>query len=324
MEPRFSLPDSTPRSSKRELVIGGVRIYIYGLDELKRTSGVEIGVLYLAHMRTRTYLVTEAIAHEVLHQYRSDGRKKRYELIAITMDMRNHGEREVSREANLTWKDGNENHAMDLLSTISGSAQDFKLILDYLPTYFPQFTHFHNIMLGISLGAHTSYRLASLVPGQIEGFAIVVGCPNISSLLLTRLGIDPASLGTTMAELGEVPYDELEKIMNKEQRRRWPGALSRSIREGDRIVYEEFPTDVPMLICNGKQDSLVPTFHTADWLAKRRENGIMDEELVRFFVQDNTGHSCTKEMVAMISRWIGTIFESEIVPLPPVLTESRL
>lgn len=96
MEPRFSLPDSTPRSSKTELVIGGVKIYIYGLEELKRGDGVEIGVLYLAHMRTRTYLVTEAIAHEVLHQYRSDGRKKKFELIAVTMDMRNHGEREVS------------------------------------------------------------------------------------------------------------------------------------------------------------------------------------------------------------------------------------
>ena len=96
MEPRFSLPDSTPRSSKRELVIGGVKVYIYGLDELKRTSVGEIGVLYLAHMRTRTYLVTEAIAHEVLHRYRTDGTKKKYELIAITMDMRNHGEREVT------------------------------------------------------------------------------------------------------------------------------------------------------------------------------------------------------------------------------------
>jgi hypothetical protein len=96
MEPRFSLPASTPHSSRRELVIGGVKIYIYGLDELKRKSGVEVAVLYLAHMRTRTYLVTEAIAHEALHRYRTDGRKKRVELIAVTMDMRNHGDREVS------------------------------------------------------------------------------------------------------------------------------------------------------------------------------------------------------------------------------------
>jgi hypothetical protein len=95
MEPRFSLPPNTPRSSKTELVIGGIKIYIYGLDELKQTSGVEMAVLYLAHMRTRTYLVTEAIAHEVLHRYRTDGRKRMIQLIAVTMDMRNHGSREV-------------------------------------------------------------------------------------------------------------------------------------------------------------------------------------------------------------------------------------
>lgn len=81
MEPRFSLPASTPLPSKTELVIGGVKIYIYGLEELARKSGVEIAVLYLAHMRTRTYLVTEAIAHEVLHRYRTDGRAKRVEII---------------------------------------------------------------------------------------------------------------------------------------------------------------------------------------------------------------------------------------------------
>ena len=96
MEPRFSLPSSTPRSSKTELVIGGVQIYIYGLHELEQKSDVAIAVLYLAHQRTRTYLVTEAIAHEILHRYRSDGRKKRVELIAVTMNMRNHGDREVS------------------------------------------------------------------------------------------------------------------------------------------------------------------------------------------------------------------------------------
>jgi hypothetical protein len=95
MEPRFSLPATTPLSSKKEMTIGGVQIYIYGLDELKHQSGVEVAVVYLAHNRTRTYKVTEGIAHEVLHQYRSDGRPKKLELIALTMNMRNHGDREV-------------------------------------------------------------------------------------------------------------------------------------------------------------------------------------------------------------------------------------
>lgn len=94
LEPRFSLPLSTPRSSKKALVIGGVQIYIYGLEELAEQSG-DVTVLYLAHNRTRTYLVTEAIAHEILHQYRNDGREKKRGMIAVTMNMRNHGDREV-------------------------------------------------------------------------------------------------------------------------------------------------------------------------------------------------------------------------------------
>jgi hypothetical protein len=95
MEPRFSLPPDTPLSSKKELVIGGVRIYIYGLEELQGGENERIAVLYLAHNRTRTYLVTEGVAQEVLHRYRTDQRQKNAPLIAVTMNMRNHGDREV-------------------------------------------------------------------------------------------------------------------------------------------------------------------------------------------------------------------------------------
>lgn len=95
MEPRFSLPADTPLSSKKELVIGGVRAYVYGLDELKCSVDDNIAILYLAHNRTRTYKVTEGVAHEVLHRYRTDGRRKKAQLISVTMNMRNHGDREV-------------------------------------------------------------------------------------------------------------------------------------------------------------------------------------------------------------------------------------
>ncbi|KAF5575303.1 alpha beta hydrolase family domain-containing protein [Fusarium pseudoanthophilum] len=102
-----------------------------------------------------------------------------------------------------------------------GSAQDFKLILDYLPAYLPRFRNFHNIMLGVSLGGHTAWRMASVAPGQFEAFAIVVGCPNLTSLLLSRLGLDAATFGVDQDELDKVPYAELEKVMSEEQRRRW-------------------------------------------------------------------------------------------------------
>lgn len=111
LEPRFSLSDDTPRSSRTEFVIGGIRVYVYGLPPTP-VSAERASILYMAHQRTRTYKVTEGMAHEILHQYRSRSRIEPKEtLLAVTFDMRGHGEREISREANLTWKDGNEQHA---------------------------------------------------------------------------------------------------------------------------------------------------------------------------------------------------------------------
>lgn len=186
-------------------------------------------------------------------------------------------------------------------------------------------------MAGISLGAHTAYRLASLAPHQLKGFAIIVGCPNLTSLLLSRLGIDPANLGTTATELDTLSYDRLEKVMDEQQKLRWPRALAEVVREGDRKVYEEFPADLPLLICNGKQDPLVPAFYTASWVEKRRRRraGLTSgkEENVNFFVQENTGHSCTKEMVAMMAVWLGKLYEAENpenAEVRSVLTESHL
>lgn len=199
---------------------------------------------------------------------------------------------------------------MDLLSLISGSAQDFKLILDYLPTYFPQFTGFYNVMAGVSLGGHTAWRMASIASaGDLHGLAMIVGCPNLTALLLGRLGIDPASLGTTEDELHKVSYEKLERVMNEEQRRRWPKPLAELVGDGDRRVSEEFPADIPLLLCNGMQDELVPARHTAAWVNDHRCQGASK---VDFFVQDNTGHSCTKEMVAMLAAWLGTLFEVPI------------
>ncbi|KAK1238113.1 hypothetical protein MKX08_002692 [Trichoderma sp. CBMAI-0020] len=309
LEPRFSLPSTTPRSSKTAIAIGGVTIYVYGLEELKQKSGVGVGVLYLAHNRTRTYLVTEGIAHEILHRYRNDGRRKKVEMIAVTMNMRNHGDRQVSRDANLTWSGGNDNHAMDLMSMISGATQDFKLVLDFLPAYFPQFTRFHNIMLGVSLGAHTAWRMALAAQGQIEAFGMVVGCPNLTSLLLERLGIDAAVFGVKGEELETVEYNQLEKVMSEQQRRRWPRALAELIRKDDERILQEFPTDVPVFMCNGEYDKLVPSRYTSAWLERRKAmlsgDVFSKESKARLFVQENTGHSCTKEMVAMLADWLG-------------------
>lgn len=197
---------------------------------------------------------------------------------------------------------------LDLLSTISGAAHDFKLLLDYLPAYLPQFSRFRNIMMGVSLGGHTAWQMPALAPSQLEALAIVVGCPNLTSLLVERLGIDASSLGAKADHLHTVRYDDLQTVMTEQQKRRWPRALADLAREADRKVEDEFP-DVPMMLCNGQYDTLVPARYIASWVERRRKRqgnaGVKDTEL---FVQENTGHSCTKEMVAKIADWLGDMY----------------
>lgn len=196
---------------------------------------------------------------------------------------------------------------------ISGAAQDFKLLLDFLPSYLLQFKKFHNIMMGVSLGGHTAWQMPLLAPGQLDAMAIVVGCPTLTSLLLERLGIDAATLGVEPEQLHTVSYDTLERVMTDQQRGRWPRALGDLVRETDRKVEEQVPSEIPMLLCNGEYDTLVPARYTAAWL-KRREKGVGGSSpevsgKTTLFIQENTGHSCTKEMVAMTADWLGKMYQ---------------
>lgn len=189
---------------------------------------------------------------------------------------------------------------------ISGSAQDFRLIMDYLPSYLPQFTRLHNVMAGVSLGGHTAWRMASLVePGQIEAYAMVVGCPTLGELLLSRLGISE--------EMSTCTYGDLSEVMTETQRRRWPRALHELVVQDDKKLADGFPTDVPVLLCNGALDPLVPPQYTSAWIERRRQKLAKDvvNENMRLFVQENTGHSCTKEMVALIAEWLRELFQGQ-------------
>ncbi|KAL2824346.1 Alpha/Beta hydrolase protein [Aspergillus cavernicola] len=307
LEPHFSLADSTPRSSKTTLVIGGLRVYIYGLEGIKEApwSESEIAVLYLAHGRTLTYLSVEGIAHEILHQYRSHSRQKKVNLIAVTLDMSNHGEREISVEANQGWNSGNEKHAQDMLSIVSASAHDFQLLIDYLPAYLPvHFSKFYNIIAGVSLGGHTAWRIAqSLGATKVHGIAPIVGSPNLTGLMVNRLGVDPAALNSVTQDLYSFAYKDLAAILNEEQKRRWPESLSNVIQAADRAIAEDFPRDIAILAQNGGLDPLVPNDFTARWMQHYEGRDKTD-----YFVQQNTGHTFTKEMVANIAGWLVGLF----------------
>lgn len=156
--------------------------------------------------------------------------------------------------------------------------------------------------MGISLGGHTAWHLAALAPGKFEAFIIVVGSPNLAPLLLDRLGVDAAKLGVSKEEMHTVSYDRLLEAMGETQKRRWPRALAELVQKQDRWADTQFP-DVPLLLCAGEDDTLVPPQYTCAWRDRRALlRGQVDSQSM--FIQKNTGHSCTKEMVAMIADWL--------------------
>jgi pimeloyl-ACP methyl ester carboxylesterase len=191
-----------------------------------------------------------------------------------------------------------------MFSLIDGSALDFQLLISYLPAYLPQFTRLRTVMAGVSLGGHTAWRIAALVP-DVEAFSMTVGCPNLTALMLSRLGVEPEKLGATANELYKVPYDNLARVLDDTQKIRWPRRLHEIASAQDRKIAEQFP-NIPLLLMGGKQDRLVPVKFTVPWVEKRSGS-----PNVEFFVQDNTGHSCTKEMVFKLAVWLGDIFAVE-------------
>lgn len=170
-----------------------------------------------------------------------------------------------------------------MMSTIDGSVHDFNLLLDYMPAYLP-FQKLHNIMMGVSLGGHIAWRLPLIAKEQLDGLVVVVGCPELNKLMLNRLGA------------AHTPnYEELQ--LTAEQRAKWPAALFNSVERDDSVIRAACP-QLPMLLCTGKRDTLVPSFHTANWLsANKRDN-------VDLFVQPDAGHICTNEMVSLMADWL--------------------
>lgn len=163
-------------------------------------------------------------------------------------------------------------------------------------------------MSGISLGGHTSWRVATssvAQKGKLHGVVIIIGCPKLTSLLLSRLGVDleaaAREFSVPLDLVHTISYDKLSKILTDEQRQRWPRAVAELTTSLDQVVEQSYPNDIPTFILNGKLDPLVPDKFTAQWVKQR---SIERYDNIEYFVQENTGHTCTNEMVDNVSKWL--------------------
>ncbi|KAG7194778.1 uncharacterized protein KQ657_004459 [Scheffersomyces spartinae] len=317
--------------SKKTINIGGINVYVYNTESLseyianynKTIEGpheghekflqLPLNVLYFIHYRGGSYMNTEAFGYRTLQYIHENKGDTKVPAIFVTFDLRNHGERTLDEERNKSWSSGNETHGLDMVSAIEGNIADIKLIMDYLPAYLnleaqlndkaknilETKLEYRNFLSGYSLGGHTVIRFAAKFPELVRTINTVVGCPDLSSLLITRLR--KISLNDSAYDKKWFYHEYNELNLTDEEKQKYPEHFHNYLKQQDIDVFEHFKfAKIPMYACFGTEDSLTPPKLSKAWVEIYENTNEYSES----FFQKSIGHECTEEMLKGYASWI--------------------
>lgn len=105
----------TPPMAGKVFFISGIATTVYGLEEIPEDAKT-VAILWVLHGRGQNQAALAPIAVRfVRNWYENRPAEQTMGLIAVTFDSRNHGTRLAHPKANQSWKDGNPDHAQDML-----------------------------------------------------------------------------------------------------------------------------------------------------------------------------------------------------------------
>jgi dienelactone hydrolase len=134
------------------------------------------------------------------------------------------------------------------------------------------------IATGLSLGGHVTWNILAEDP-RITAAIIIVGSPNLTNLLLDRLG------GYTST--ADVPEGTEE----------WPQSVEKLYQARDKSLTKI--SGKRILILNGAIDPLVQSKFTRPWIEKYAANND-----VTFIEQEENGHWLSYQMMDKIVEWV--------------------
>lgn len=129
------------------------------------------------------------------------------------------------------------------------------------------------VMSGHSLGGHTAWNILA-DEKRIKTAIISVGSPNMTDLLLERLG----------------KRDGPDPI-------RWPESIAQMYRDRDQRVSQIEGKQI--LLLNGALDTLVPSKFSVPWVEKY---GPKNDVSLNVF--EDTGHWFSLEMMDKVVEWV--------------------
>ncbi|RSH95099.1 hypothetical protein EHS25_000185 [Saitozyma podzolica] len=276
-----SLTLGHPDKSLTTIHIVDLKLNIYGLEEIKG-SGLPVAAVIATHGRMNKKEQMGYFAQGLLGEIEqmSKGKEKKRDVIVVTLDQRNHGERTHDRTANLAY-DQNERHLYDMAATVVGGCHDVSLIIDFLAAYlFPLGDRVIDefIATGVSLGGNVTWRLLLSEP-RINVAIPIIGLPFTSFAPYLRarahkmgLAWTPPLYPPSLRPLLEAPAP--------------PNAY-----RGKKILSIHGADDTLVPIKEGQKD--------LDKIVKEAEQGD-----VKVWVVEGKGHVVTGEMVTRTAEWV--------------------
>ncbi|PRP81510.1 hypothetical protein PROFUN_10872 [Planoprotostelium fungivorum] len=270
------------------VLVGGITIHLYGWKGLlDKPISMPISVMFLLHGRKGAASAKRMVEIAKRISHVNDNPDNVSYLLLAVFDHRNHGLRLVNDKRNVTWKEGNDLHAMDLFTMQYGAVQDVSLLIDFLPSVlFPndERTISQWMASGISLGGHAVWMILALEPRITIG-APLIGCPCFLDLMRGRLQQGEMSVGP--------PYLP-QSFVNTVQRLDASSHLDKM--KGKRIC-----------VLSGGDDKLVPWSCSEAFVRQVEE--VAD---CKVRVMEGVGHSTPPEMIQELIQWLSDIIKSPI------------
>ncbi|GAA5941228.1 alpha/beta hydrolase family protein [Sporobolomyces koalae] len=316
-------PTSAPPAIKpTSFDVGGLPIQVYGLDQLSPEPKKPLSVMFLLHGRfgsadmklmstfASTYLEPPAGIE------RGDRKK---DLIVVTFDQRNHGHRTTNKMGNFGWKEGgkkrlqerrelgmqdheldNMAHATSMVAIQTGTAKDVSFLIDFLPcTVFP---HDERKIVdwycsGVSLGGHSTWIALTQEPRISLGIPII-GSPSAYTLLSDRALSLPPPSGPLTVSAPYFPASFVDLLKKTD-----PDQVSLSVWKGRKLLVLSGAEDELVNFVKGGSEKFIKVLE--------REGNLKELDV---WVQPETGHACTPEMMSRASEFVWKHGLSSIEP----------
>ncbi|KAG2338000.1 hypothetical protein BDR05DRAFT_894343 [Suillus weaverae] len=276
-------------ATKQTLLVGGLLVDVYSHPTVTSNSSstdsdIPIHALFYLHGRfgsAQEQYVVDAVKGIFDDSYTGVGGERTKDLI---MDHRNHGKRLVDQQRNFAWSEdpakNNDQHAVDMYTIQTGSAQDVSFLIDHLSSFlYPsgERTIVEWGMAGVSLGGHSTWIALSREPRLSLGIPII-GCPDYTKLISQR------------AASSRIPFSPPY----------FPTSFQKYIKTHDpaQLAYRAKDASNPflgkkVLVLSGKDERTVPWVASAEFVEGLEvgEGGVK-----RVVVEEGAGHEYTSGM----------------------------